>query len=407
MTARLANRMRLVKPSAIRELLRLGAEPGITSFGGGYPDPALFPLERLAAVFEKAIIGQGRSALQYTVSMGMPRLREQIAERMIRDGVACTADHVLILQGSQQGLDLIAKMTIDKGDVLVTENPTFLGGLIAFNPYEPRYVAVRTDADGMDVDELERVLERNRGVKLIYTMPDFQNPTGVTLSRERRRRLIELANQYDVLVLEDTPYREIRFAGESLPTLKSLDTEGRVIYLGSFSKILAPGLRLGWAVGPPALIHELGLLKLAADTQCSTLNMAAVSLFLEDYDVDAHIAVIRETYRRKKNAMLGAIRAHFPPDVGFTDPSGGMFIWLTFPPPFDTASFLRDHALPQAKVAYVPGATFFPVAEEHNHARLSFTAQADAQIAHGIAALGQLLTSTVAGAPAAVAVGAR
>jgi DNA-binding transcriptional MocR family regulator len=325
--------MNLVKPSAIRELLRLGADPTITSFGGGYPDPTLFPLERIAAVYEKAIVQQGRTSLQYTVSMGMPRLREQVAERMSRDGMPSTIDNVLILQGGQQGLDLVAKMAIDKGDLLVTESPTFLGGLIAFNPYEPRYVAVRADGNGMDVEELERVLKRNPGVKLIYTMPDFQNPTGVTLSLERRHRLIELANRFNVLVLEDTPYREIRFAGESLPTLRSLDTEGRVVYLGSFSKILAPGLRLGWAVASPKIINDLGLLKLAADTQCSTLNMAAVSNFLDDYDVDAHIAVIRETYRRKRNAMLAAIRSHFPADVAFTEPSGGMFTWLTFPPP--------------------------------------------------------------------------
>jgi len=398
--------MNLVKPSAIRELLRLGADPTITSFGGGYPDPTLFPLEKIAAVYEKAIVQQGRNSLQYTVSMGMPRLREQVAERMTRDGTPSTSDNVLILQGGQQGLDLVAKLAIDKGDLLVTESPTFLGGLIAFNPYEPHYVPVRADNHGMDIDQLAEVLQRHPGVKLIYTMPDFQNPTGVTLSLERRKRLIELANRFNVLVLEDTPYREIRFAGESLPTLRSLDTEGRVIYLGSFSKILAPGLRLGWAVGSPKLINDLGLLKLAADTQCSTLNMAAVSLFLDDYDVDAHIAVIRETYRRKRTAMLAAIRASFPAGVAFTQPDGGMFTWLTFPPPFDAAAFLRDHALPKAKVAYVPGATFFPLDEEPNHARLSYTSQSEAQITAGVSALGRLL-STVERREPAVAVGGR
>ena len=407
MTPRLAQRMRLVKPSAIRELLQLGAEPGITSFGGGYPDPALFPIEQLARVYEKAIVGQGRRSLQYTVSMGMPRLREQIAARMTRDGTRCTADNVLVLQGGQQGLDLVAKMVVDKGDPIVTENPTFLGALIAFNPYEPGYLAVGTDSSGMDVDELETTLDRNPGIKLIYTMPDFQNPTGVTLSLARRRRLIELANLFDVLVLEDTPYREVRFAGESLPTLKSLDTEGRVIYLGSFSKILAPGLRLGWAVAEPSLIHELGLLKLAADTQCSTLNMAAVSLFLDEYDIDAHIAVIRETYHRKKRAMLDAVRATFPADVAFTDPNGGMFTWLTFPRSFDTARFLREQALPHAKVAYVPGATFFAVNEEPNHARFSYTAQSEAQITQAMGALGRLVTASGSAAAPAAAVSGR
>ena len=392
MKMRFADRMRLVKPSAIRDLLRLGAEPGITSFGGGYPDPFLFPIEQLASVFERAIAGQGRTALQYTVSTGLPRLREQIAERMSRAGVSCTAENVLVLHGAQQGLDLVAKMFINKGDIIVTESPTFLGGLIAFNPYEPRYLAVPMDADGMDIDVLEQVLRNNPGAKLLYTMPDFQNPTGATLNLARRARLIELANRFDLVVLEDAPYRDIRFDGAQLPTLRSLDTEGRVIYLGSFSKILAPGLRLGWAAASPELIHELGLLKLAADTQCSTLNMAAVSLFLDTYDVELHISNIRATYRRKKEAMLTAIRESFPADVSFTDPRGGMFTWLTFPPGFDTARFLVERALPEARVAYVPGATFFPIHEEANHARLGYTAPGEAEIARGIAALGHILS---------------
>ncbi|MEP9371277.1 PLP-dependent aminotransferase family protein [Mesorhizobium sp. KR1-2] len=393
MTIRLANRMSQVKPSAIRELLRLGADPSIMSFGGGYPDASLFPLEQLEAVFRASIAGNGREALQYTVSNGSPKLREQIATRMTRDGIACGADNVLILQGGQQGLDLVAKMLVDKGDVIVTENPTFLGALIAFNPCEPRYAAVRMDDDGMDMDDLERTLERNPGAKLIYTVPDFQNPTGVTLSLERRKKLVELANRFDLVVLEDTPYREIRYQGEPIPPIKSFDTGGRVIYLGSFSKILAPGLRLGWAVASEELIQQLGLLKLAADTQCSTLNMAAVSLFLEKYDIDSHIASIRQTYRHKKDLMLETIRRTFPQDVVFTEPSGGLFTWLTFPDGFDTARFMADYALPEAKVAYVPGATFFPLEQEVNHARVSYSTQADEVIVKGITALGKLLTA--------------
>ncbi|HEY3784092.1 MAG TPA: PLP-dependent aminotransferase family protein [Steroidobacteraceae bacterium] len=403
MKAALATRMGRVKPSAIRELLRLGADPQIVSFGGGYPDPALFPLQELAAVFQDAIIGQGRSSLQYTLSTGMPRLREQIAERMGRDGVQCTAENVLILQGAQQGLDLVAKLLVDRGDLIVTENPTFLGALIAFNPYEPRYLAIRMDAEGMDTDHLEQILRQQRRAKFLYTMPDFQNPSGVSLSLARRRALIEIANRFELIVLEDTPYREIRFEGEPIPTLKSLDTEGRVIYLGSFSKILAPGLRLGWVVAEPELIHELGLLKLAADTQCSTLSMAATSLFLERYDIEAHIEVIRKTYRRKKDAMVHGIHATFPPEVSCTNPQGGMFTWITFPAGFDTTQFLSAHALPRVKVAYVPGATFFPVTEEINHARLSYTTQGEAAIAKGVAALGQLATSVMSSSITAAA----
>jgi len=391
MARRMAGRMNRVQPSAIRDLLRLGDDPSIISFGGGYPDASLFPAEQLSAIIQASLLDSNGASLQYTASNGLPRLRAQIAERMTRDGVPCGADDVLILQGGQQGLDLTAKMLIEPGDVIVTENPTFLGALIAFNPCEPRYAPVPMDQDGMDMDALERTLKENTGAKLLYTVPDFQNPTGVTLSLERRKRLIELANEFDLVVLEDTPYRELRYAGETIPPIKSFDTEGRVIYLGSFSKILAPGLRLGWAVAAPDLLESLGLLKVAADTQCGTLSMHAASAYLDRHDIDAHIATIRETYRRKKNLMLDCIRRSFPQDIKFTDPEGGMFTWLTFPEGFDATSFMQDFALPQAKVAYVPGATFFPVREEMNHARVSYPGQTDEKIVEGMTRLGELL----------------
>ena len=394
--------MERVKPSAIRELLRLGADPSIMSFGGGYPDASLFPLAALAAAFQTAIVEQGRTALQYTVSSGLPRLREQIAERMTREGVECSADNVLILQGGQQGLDLVAKMLIDKGDTIITESPTFLGGLIAFNPYEPCYIDVPMDDEGMNTEILEAAIKASPKAKLIYTVPDFQNPTGVTMSLRRRKRLVELANEYDLIILEDTPYRDLRFEGEHVPTIKSLDTEGRVIFLGSFSKLLAPGLRLGWAVASDELIQKLGLLKLAADTQCSTLNMAAVSLLLETFDIEAHLALIRDTYRRKKNLMIDTIRRSFPQDVAFTDPSGGMFTWLTFAPEFDSARFMVENALPKARVAYVPGATFFARDQKPNHARVSYSSPTDDVIVLGMTALGDLLsgrTCPAAGSP--------
>jgi 2-aminoadipate transaminase len=393
---RFAARMELVRPSAIRDLLRFGADPDLISFGGGYPDPDLFPMAELRAVFDGLLAGDA-SVLQYTVSDGIPRLREQVAERMARDGVACSASEVLILQGAQQGLDLAAKLVLDPGDVVITENPTFLGALIAFNPYQPAYAAVRTDDDGMDPDDLERVLAANPRAKLLYTVPDFQNPTGVTLSLERRRRVVELANRHDLLVLEDSPYRELRFAGEPVPTLKSLDTEGRVVFLGSFSKILAPGMRLGWAVASEELIARLGLLKLAADTQSSTLNMAAASAYLDRYDIDAHIATIRAAYRRKRDLMLEVITERFPPWVTHTNPDGGLFTWLTFPEGFDAAAFLRDEAIPKAKVAFVPGATFFPVVHQPNHARVNFSGVSDERIVEGMTRLAGLLREHLPG----------
>jgi DNA-binding transcriptional MocR family regulator len=386
-----ASRMQRIKPSAIRELLRLGADPSVLSFGGGYPDATLFPTEALARAFQTAILRDGETALQYTVSNGLPRLRQQISDRMASDGVACSAENVLVLQGSQQGLDLVGKMLIDKGDVVITESPTFLGALLAFDPFEPRYVGVPMDHEGMDMEALDVALRANQGARLLYTVPDFQNPTGVTMSLPRRRRLIALANAFNLIVVEDTPYRPLRFEGEPIPTLKSLDTEGRVIFLGSFSKILAPGLRLGWAVASDDLIQKLGLLKLAADTQCSTLNMSAVSLLLEDFDIDGHVAQINQTYRRKKILMLDTIRQCFPQSVSTTDPSGGLFTWVTFPEGFDSAAFMADHALPEARVAYVPGATFFPNTQQANHARLNYSGPSDAVITQGMTALGELL----------------
>jgi 2-aminoadipate transaminase len=391
MTIRYASRMSRVHPSAIRELLRLGGDPDIISFGGGYPDPALFPVTELHEVYARLLVPEHAAALQYTASNGLPRLRAQVADRLTRDGISCTAEDVLIIQGGQQGLDLAAKLVVNAGDVIVTENPTFLGALIAFAPTEPRYAAVRTDADGMDTDHLEEVLAGHKDAKMIYTVPDFQNPTGITMSLDRRHRLIELANVYGLLVVEDTPYRPLRYEGTSQPTLKSLDTEGRVLHLGSFSKILAPGLRLGWAVASPDILERLALLKLAADTQNSTLNMAATSDYLSRYDIDAHIARAVPVYRHKRDLMLATMAERFPDDVQFTEPDGGLFVWLTFPAGFDATEFMADTLLPEAKVAYVPGATFFPVEQEPNHARLSFSGVPDERLVRGITELGRLL----------------
>ncbi len=387
----LSARMARVQPNAVGELLRMGADPSIISFAGGYPDSSLFPRQALNDVYQRAILEHGDQSLQYTVSDGPLKLRQQIASRMAARGTPARAEDVLILQGSQQGLDLVSKLLVNPGDVIITESPTFLGALIAFDPCQPRYLGVRMDSHGLDPDHLAQLLQVNRNVKFIYTIPDFQNPSGVSLSTERRKRIIELANRHDVIILEDTAYREVRFAGETLPTLKSLDTEGRVILLGSFSKILAPGLRLGWVLASHEIIQKLGLLKLAADTQCSTLNMAAVTLLLDSFDLDGHIDVLRKAYRRKKNLMLDMMRQHFPQDIATTDPDGGLFTWATFPKNFDSEGFMRSHALPMAKVAYVPGASFLPEAPQKNHARFNYSGQPDERIMQGIEALGRSL----------------
>lgn len=386
-----AGRAARVQPSAIREFLSLATDPTITSFAGGYPDATLFPMAQLREIHAELLTSANATSLQYTASDGLPALRALVAARLSADGMPCGPDDVLITQGGQQGLDLTARLFIDPGDVIVTENPTFLGALIAFNPTEPAYVPVPMDAHGLDVEALAEVLRTTPGVKLIYTVPDFQNPTGVTLATDRRRRLVELAEEFDVMVLEDTPYRELRYDGERLPTIKSFDRSGRVVHLGSFSKILAPGLRLGWVLAAPEIREKLALLKLAADTQNGTLNMRAATAYLERHDVEAHIAEMLPTYRRKRDLMLATMAEAFPPGVSWTMPEGGLFTWATFPPGFDAAAFQRDLLIPRAKVIIVPGATFFAAVEEPHHARLSFSGVLDDRLAAGVRAMGALL----------------
>ncbi|CAB4588499.1 unannotated protein [freshwater metagenome] len=390
-----SERMEGVRPSAIRDLLKLGDDPGLISFGGGYPDPSLFPIQELNQIYSSLLVPERSDVLQYTSSNGLPGLRAIVAHRLTRDGMSCTENDILIIQGAQQGLDISAKLVVNPGDTIVTENPTFLGALIAFAPTQPNYAPVRTDEFGMDTDQLAEVLATNPNVVMIYTIPEFQNPTGVTMNLERRKHLIELANKYNVLVVEDSAYRELRYVGEQLPTIKSLDTEGRVIHLGSFSKILAPSMRLGWALASPEILDKLSLLKLASDTQNSTLNMNATLEYLRRHSIDEHIAKIRPNYLRKLNLMLSTMRETFPNEVSFTEPEGGLFTWLTFPVGFDATNFMKETLLPKGKVAYVPGATFFPVVQEPNHARVNFSGVEDDRIVEGISRIGKLLKQTL------------
>lgn len=391
MKYKFANRIERVKPSAIRELLRLGGDPAIISFGGGYPDPEIFPIEKLRKVYDQVLQEEGKLALQYTGTEGLISLREKLVSRVKKIGISCSVDNLFIIQGGQQGLDLAAKAFIDRGDIIITENPTFLGALAAFNPYEPEYVGVSMDENGMRMDELEAVLHKHPNAKLIYTVPEFQNPTGVTMSLERRKALVSLANKYNVVIVEDSPYREIRYEGKDLPAIKSFDTEGRVIHIGSFSKILSPGLRLGWLIADHDLAEKLSLLKMASDTQNSTLNMHAVNRFMDMYDLDEHITHICKTYQRKKEVMIQTIHDTFPKSISHTNPQGGLFTWLTFPQHIDTKILMQEHSLPKAKVAFVPGESFFPNKQERNHCRINYSYMSEEKIRRGITNLGKLI----------------
>ncbi|ADU50075.1 PLP-dependent aminotransferase family protein [Intrasporangium calvum] len=392
-----ARRAERVEPSAIREFLSLAGDPAITSFAGGYPDATLFPIEELHQIYADLLTRGSAGALQYTASEGLPQLRALVAQRLTADGMPCTAEDVLITQGGQQGLDLTAKLFIDAGDVIVTERPTFLGAIIAFNPYEPRYRSVPIDDEGMDTDALQQVLRTTERVKVIYTVPDYQNPTGQTMSLTRRTRLVELAEEFDAVILEDTPYRELRYEGQRLPTIKSLDRTGRVVHLGSFSKILAPGLRLGWALSSPEVRDKLALLKLAADTQNGTLNMRAAADYLSRFDLEGHIASMLPTYRHQRDLMLTMLEEHFPDGTTWTRARGGLFTWVTFPEGLDMARFQRDLLIPRAGVIVVPGAPFFAVQPESNHARMSFSGVPDDRIVAGVSAMGALLHEALSG----------
>ena len=392
---RFARRAERVQPSAIREFLALAGDPRITSFAGGYPDPTLFPMEELHKIYDELLTADNASALQYAASDGLPDLRALVAARLTADGMPCSADDVLITQGGQQGLDLTAKLFIDVGDVIVTERPTFLGALIAFNPCEPDYRAVPMAAAGMDIEALAPVLRSTDRVKLVYTVPDYQNPTGRSMSVSRRRRLVELAEEHDIVILEDTPYRELRYEGERLPTIKSLDTTGRVIHLGSFSKILAPGLRLGWALATPEIREKLSLLKLAADTQNGTLNMRAAAAYLGGFDIEQHIVDMLPTYRHKRDLMLSAMEEHFPAGTTWTRAHGGLFTWATFPQRLDMAAFQRDVLIPRAGVIVVPGTPFFADHPEAHHARMSFSGVPDERLVAGVRSMGELLSEAL------------
>lgn len=388
-----AERMQRVKPNAIRTLLKYGKDPNLISYGGGWPYPGVFPHEELRQVYDYLLTEQYGEALQYTTTEGLPQLREKIAARMRRVGVECSIDNIFLISGAQQGLDIAAKCFVNPGDVIVTESPTFIGAKIAFNPTEPTYAGVPMDEDGMIMEELERVLKTTPRVKMIYVIPDFQNPTGVSLSIERRKRIVELANEYNVIILEDNPYRELHFTEQALPSIKSFDTEGRVIHLGSFSKILCPGMRLGWVVASAELADKLCLLKGAGDTQCSTLNMFAADRYMELYDLDAQIARICKVYKQKKDLMMQVLADQFRGEVTYTNPKGGLFTWLSFPENVDSEVFLNEWALPKAKVAYVPGATFFPEKQEHNHCRVNYSCMSDEKMAEGMERLAKLFRS--------------
>jgi len=304
-----------IKASEIRELLKLTVQPDIISFAGGLPAAELFPLEKIAEVSKDVVLNEGEAALQYSPTEGLKKLREIIiSQRLNPINIKAGLDEIAITSGSQQALDFSGKMFINEGDTIIVESPTYLGALNAFLAYDPKYVEIPLEHDGMNMDKLEEVLESGLKPKFLYTIPDYQNPSGITMSMEKRKRLISLANKYDVIVIEDSPYAELSFNGEQLDPIKSFDTEGRVIYLGTFSKTFAPGLRIGWVVGNPAIINKFVQIKQGADLQTSSLDQRITAEYMTKYDLNEHIRMIIDVYSKRRDVMINTMKEKFHKD---------------------------------------------------------------------------------------------
>ncbi len=393
---RFAHRTQRMGSSAIRELLKLTEHPEFISFAGGLPAPEVFPVEKVTEAVDTLMKEMPTQALQYSTTEGYRPLREHLARKMSEPGIVIGKDDILITSGSQQALDLIGKLFIDPGDRVIVEAPTYLGALQAWNAYEADYVCVRSDEQGMVVEELAEALRSNP--KLIYLVPNFHNPSGATLTLERRKLLVKMADEAGVPIVEDDPYGQLRFEGDALPSLLTLDVQnrrdagatngymGNVIYLSTFSKILAPGLRVAWAVAPVPVMRKMVHAKQGSDLQTSTFNqMLAYEVAREGY-LDSHIEIIRNIYRERRDVMLAAMEQHMPPGARWNKPEGGMFLWCTLPDGV-SSSVLLQHCL-KNKVAFVPGDSFFPCEGGENTMRLNFSNAKPEMIREGIARLG-------------------
>jgi len=386
---------RRMKKSVIRELLKLTNKPEIISFAGGLPDPNSFPQKEILEIARDVLGKDARIALQYGETAGDPRLRSELVKLAKQDGENITEDNILVTVASQQGLDMLGKIFIDPSDPILVELPSYVGGLQAFTCYGAHMVGVPMDDDGLIVDVLEEHLKQLKAqeehYKFIYVVPDFQNPSGVTLSLERRKKLIRLSHEYHVLIIEDTPYRELRFEGENLPSLKSLDNTDNVVSLHSFSKILTPGLRVGWVVAHPSIINKLTIAKQSIDLCTPPLSQAIAYEFMHRGLLEGHIETIKKVYKKKRDTMLAALEKHMPRTEGlrWTHPQGGLFLWLILPEQINA-----DELFPEAlkeNVAYVTGTAFHCDGSGHNTMRLNFSYPSEEQIWEGIKRLAHVI----------------
>jgi len=386
----LASRMSRMKTSAVREILKVAERPEILSFAGGLPAPELFPVEAIAQAHAEVFAHEGPAAMQYSTTEGYGPLREWICAHLAQRGQHATIEQVITTAGSQQGIDLVAKVMLDPGDVVVVENPSYLAALQNFAGYEADIRVVGSDDHGMRVEELEELVTECRP-KLIYIVPNFHNPKGTTLSLERRHALVRFAQRHGVLILEDNPYGELRFRGEALPSLASLDEAGVVVQLGTFSKTLAPGLRIGWAVGSRELVRSLTIVKQSTDLHTATLAQRATARLLKTFDYDGHLLKLRAVYGQRCQTMLNALETHMPEGTRWTHPDGGMFLWAELP-----RGMRGEDILPRAieqRVAFVPGSPFFAAHPKSECIRLNFSNRPPELIDEGMRRLASVLAS--------------
>jgi 2-aminoadipate transaminase len=397
---RYAHRMQKMGSSVIRELLKLTEQPDIISFGGGLPAPEVFPLKEFKDACNHVLDNFGAQALQYGTTEGYSPLREMIARHTGRYRVDVKPENILITSGSQQALDFIGRLFLNRGDYIVVESPTYLGALQAWNAYGAQYISIPMDENGMIVDELEKALRI--GPKFIYVLPNFQNPSGATLSLERRQRIVELADKYGVPIVEDDPYGQLRYEGEHLPSLVYLDSKfrgddgtytGNVIYLSTFSKILAPGIRLAWVIAPEQVIKKLVHTKQAADLHTATFNQIVAYEVGKGGFLDEHVKIIRATYKERRDVMLETMEEIWPAGTSWTHPQGGMFLWGMLPKEMDAAEVLKRAI--EKKVAFVPGFAFHANGGGKNTMRLNFSYSSPDVIREGSTRLGLLLRELV------------
>jgi 2-aminoadipate transaminase len=386
-----SNRIKNMKPSAIREILKSASDPEVISLSAGNPAPEAFPVKEIAEITEKIMRERPIDALQYSITEGYTPLRKCVADYMKKNhGVGREFDRILITSGAQQVMDMAAKALCNEGDAVVCEAPSFIGSLNAFRSYNAHLIGVPMESDGMNTEALESVLKSNKNIKFIYTIPNFQNPSGVTMSLKKRKEVYRLADKYNCLILEDNPYGDIRFAGEDIPPIKSLDDKGIVIYAGSFSKVLAPGIRVGYCIAPEALCAKMTICKQTSDVHTTILPQMIAYEFMTNYDFEGHLKRIRKIYKNKAELLMNLADKYLSPKVTFDRIEGGLFLWCRLPDGVDMQDFCKKAI--EHKVALVPGNAFLTSEDEPcSYFRINYSTPSDDELRRGMEILGTLV----------------